>query len=130
VPRKTKFALASIRKLIGKSQRDMGRLLGISTRSVQSYEQGWRAAPVYVMKLAAFFLALKQRKVTPRRKPCWMILKCQPLQRDQCLAHQLDAGDLCWLATGNRSCGREHSSWESKLEACRGCPVMQNCQSG
>lgn len=129
MPRQTKRGLASIRKMLGISQRAMARLLGISTRSIQSYEQGWRAVPVLVQKLADFYLALKQRKVTANKKPCWIILKCQPGKRDQCLAYQLDAGDLCWLVTGNRSRGKEHACWEDKLEACRECPVMKSWRS-
>jgi len=44
----TPFAdLRRVRGLLGKSQSEMAALLGISTRAVQSYEQGWRPSPAY-----------------------------------------------------------------------------------
>ena len=43
---KTEFAF--YRKQLGKTQREMGQLLGTSIKAIHSYEQGWRNVPVHV----------------------------------------------------------------------------------
>ena len=43
---KEKFAKA--RAKLGKTQKEFGKLLNVSTKAVQSYEQGWRPVPLHV----------------------------------------------------------------------------------
>jgi DNA-binding transcriptional regulator YiaG len=45
-----------VRKVLGVSQAQMAALLGISTKAVQSYEQGSRSVPAHVQRLAALLL--------------------------------------------------------------------------
>ena len=68
--------LKRVRKALGKSQSELAALLGISTRAVQSYEQGWRRLPPYVQRLTGLLLFLKRRKDGPNLSPCWEILEC------------------------------------------------------
>lgn len=49
----------SIRENLGKTQKQMSYLLGISLKAVQSFEQGWRSIPAYVERLSLFLLTLK-----------------------------------------------------------------------
>ena len=37
-----------IRRYLGKSQNQIARLLRVSPKAVQSFEQGWRRIPVYI----------------------------------------------------------------------------------
>ena len=117
--------LKRVRKALGKSQSELAALLGISTRAVQSYEQGWRRLPPYVQRLTGLLLFLKRRKDGPNLSPCWEILECDGDVRSRCLAYEYRAGDFCWLVTGNCVAGREQDSWEAKLARCRECPVMK-----
>ena len=38
----------SLRDELDRSQREMAEILGVSTKAVQSYEQGWRQTPPHV----------------------------------------------------------------------------------
>jgi len=117
--------LKRIRKALGKSQSELAALLGISIRAVQSYEQGWRRLPPYVQRLTGLLLFLKRRKDGPNPSPCWEIVECNGDVRSRCLAYEYQAGDFCWLVTGNCVAGQEQDSWEAKLARCRECPVME-----
>ena len=60
----TSREFAGFRKKIGKSQRDMARLLGLSIKAVHSYEQGWRKIPGSVER-QVFFLYSMHRGYPP-----------------------------------------------------------------
>jgi hypothetical protein len=118
--------LRSIRRLIGKSQSQMAQLLSISTRAVQSYEQGWRGAPPSVQKDAMLQLYLHRRQEVGPSRPCWQACACTPEERAQCPAWMLQEGQLCWLTTGNRFRGMTGpSTWTAKFAHCRDCPAMK-----
>jgi transcriptional regulator with XRE-family HTH domain len=116
--------LREVRKALGKSQSKLAALLGASTRAVQSYEQGWRPTPNHVQKMAGLLLALNARRQLGRPSPCWKTRRCPRDVRATCPAYQLQAGELCWLLTGNSCRQVKEPSWEPKLAKCRECPVM------
>lgn len=115
--------LAGIRAQLGKSQSELATLLGISTRAVQSYEQGWRTVPMHVQKNAAMLLFLVWRKGRKGVRPCWQTKKCSKESRACCAARVLNAGDLCWLVSGTRCGGAKDLSWSAKAARCQACPV-------
>lgn len=39
---------STLRAKLGKTQKALAELLGVSLKAVQSYEQGWRAIPMHV----------------------------------------------------------------------------------
>ncbi|MDH4317770.1 MAG: helix-turn-helix domain-containing protein, partial [Desulfobulbaceae bacterium] len=39
---------SNARAKLGKTQKELAELLGISLKAVQSYEQGWRSVPLHV----------------------------------------------------------------------------------
>lgn len=47
---------ARLRASLGKSQRELAGLLGLSLKAVESYEQGWRNVPSHVERLLYFLL--------------------------------------------------------------------------
>ena len=116
--------LRNIRHVLGMSQHDLSTLLGISIRAVQSYEQGWRAVPPYVQKLTGLLLYLERRKGMPRLKPCWKVKKCPSENRRACPVHKYQAGEICWIVSGDLCGGKEEKSWEDKMICCAGCPMM------
>ncbi len=118
--------LRAIRSLMGKSQSQMARLMGISTRAVQSYEQGWRGAPPAVQKHAMLLLYLHRRRSGIPARPCWEVCECGEDVRRDCPAYLLQEGHLCWLATGNRLPGMKgRASWPAKAHQCEKCPAMR-----
>jgi len=118
--------LRSIRKALDKSQSQMAALLGVSTRAIQSYEQGWRTPPGAALKLAGYMLYLQRREgMTDTLAPCWEVNQCDPALRETCFASQIGEGRCCWLITGN-SCGdRTYDCWPEKLARCRACEVIR-----
>ena len=116
----------SVREALGVSQSEMSRLLGITLRALQSYEQEWRKTPPSVQRIAGLILYLRWRVKNPRQAPCWTITGCEPERRDACPAYRYRAGDLCWLLTGTRCRGKKAGTWEEKLDGCRRCPVMKS----
>jgi DNA-binding XRE family transcriptional regulator len=123
MPRATLGDLKKIREFLGKSQSELGLLLGVSTRAIQSYEQGWRTAPPHVLRSVAMLLFLNWRKSQTWMAPCWDVRKCGPEKKECCAAWQLRAGDVCWLVNGTQ-CGDPHGrDWETKMDHCMKCPV-------
>ncbi len=117
--------LCSIRHELGKSQSEMAQMLGVSTRAVQSYEQGWREPPPGVRRLALFLLYLSRRQDDRRPVPCWEVAGCAAEARGRCPAHELCDGEHCWLVTGNLYRSAELPSWRAKAACCAQCPVMR-----
>lgn len=116
--------IRSIRRALGNSQSELADLLGVSVRTVQSYEQGRRRTPPHVQELAGLLLYFQRRKEHRSLRPCWKIRNCPAGTRAQCRAYQFRAADLCWLASGNRCGGQKLKSRRAKLGKCKKCPVM------
>ncbi len=106
----------------------MAVLLGVSTRAIQSYEQGWRSPPSAVLRLAAYLLYLHRRQNLPENPPpCWEVRGCDPDLRQDCVAFQTKEGQCCWMIAGN-PCGKGNGNkdtWRAKLEHCAACEVMK-----
>ena len=113
------------RKAVHKSQAEFAALLGVSTRAVQSYEQGWRPTPIQVQRTAGLLVYLNWQKDHPKQKPCWSICRCTPSSREACIVHQMNAGNLCWMfadaAPTTNGC-----TPEQKSAACAICPVTRD----
>lgn len=110
------------RKQLGKTQKALAELLGVSLKAVQSYEQGWRTVPLHVERLI-YFLLVNQRKDDPvKRKDCWKVKKCDCKKR--CSAWEFQAGHLCWFLSGTQCECTVGKSWKDKMEICRECEVL------
>lgn len=111
--------LKGIRRVLGWNQEEMARLLGISCRALQSYEQGWRPLPLRVQQALALLVYLHYRRNNRKPAPCWRVRRCPAAERRRCPVHQLRAGDVCWMIAGGR-CETNKS-----MTTCRACPVMR-----
>ncbi len=114
-----------IRKRLGKTQKEMSRLLGVSLKGVKSFEQGWRKVPVHVERQMLFLLS---RKEPPGQigKNCWQIKKCSKKQKENCPAWEFQAGHLCWFISGTLCSGKVHQDWHEKMKLCRKCEVFKS----
>jgi hypothetical protein len=88
-------------------------------KTVQSFELGWRNIPVHVDRQILLILALKSR-AAKKGKPCWLTRQCPAEDRENCPAHQFDAGNLCWFINGTYCKGTAQVSWPKKMKICRG----------
>jgi DNA-binding XRE family transcriptional regulator len=116
--------LRTVRGVLGLSQAKFARLLGVSARAIQSYEQGWRNMPrplvAHVMTVLAIYCD------HPAQSPsCWSLTGCPEEARSRCTAFTLGRGHFCWLLTGT-TCGKsEKTACASGSQPCIGCVVIK-----
>jgi hypothetical protein len=108
---------------LGKSQAQMAKLLGVSAKAVQSFEQGWRKVPAHVERQLLFLRYLGRQSQT-MVEPCWVRKGCEPKIRYSCIAWELQAGELCWFVSGTMCEGKAQDTWAMKMELCRQCEVF------
>jgi len=120
---------SGIRHLLGKTQSQLARLLGTSSKAIQSFEQGWRNVPSHAERQLLLLLALKGSS-GKRTKPCWVIRKCPAKTRQDCPAWEFRAGHLCWFINGTVCQGVAQESWKEKMELCRQCRVFRSMLPG
>lgn len=119
----TRVDFLAIRKNLNKTQKELSVLLGVSERSVQSFEQGWRSVPPHVERHLYFLLSRKKNNGSCR-KPCWVIKKCPSGRRKNCPAYEFNAGTLCWFISGTLCDNPDSKKRNEKLKLCRECPVL------
>jgi Helix-turn-helix len=116
---------SQVRRQLGKTQAQMARLLGVSAKAVQSFEQGWRNIPAHVERHLLFLLCLKRLSLEGG-VPCWDQRGCTPDMRRHCMAWETGAGHLCWFVNGTVCQGSVQDSWEEKMQLCRQCEVFRS----
>jgi len=113
-----------IRHYLSKTQNELARLLCISIKAIQSYEEGWRNIPAGAERQLLLLLALK-RASDETVRPCWEIKECPGEWRGKCSAWEYQAGHLCWFINGTFCRGECQDNWERKIEICRECAVFR-----
>jgi DNA-binding XRE family transcriptional regulator len=113
---------SKIRHMFGKTQEQLAQILCISTKTVQSFEQGWRNIPIHVEREVLLLYSLKTRLNVAKRS-CWNIKKCPQEWKDNCIIWELQAGHLCWYLSGTFCEGKLHRGWDDKMKLCRNCEV-------
>lgn len=91
---------AQLRASLGKSQRELAELLGLSLKAVESYEQGWRNVPSHVERLLYFLLFKLNEDDFEAEDPCWTSKNCPDDRRAKCVAYVAKEGRFCWFFTG------------------------------
>jgi len=115
---------AKIRHYLKRSQAQLARLLGVSLRAVQSFEQGWREVSTLVERQMLFLLYMKMSP-TMEIRPCWQINKCDKKMKGKCPAWEFQAGHICWFINGTVCGGKVQESWNKKMQLCRQCKVFK-----
>lgn len=115
---------SAIRHQLGKSQSQLAKLLCVSPKTIQSFEQGWRNVPPGAERQLLLLLWLK---INPEKqvKPCWEIRDCPEKRRVNCPAWEFKAGHLCWFINGTSCNGKSQDNWKKKMVLCRKCEVLQ-----
>ena len=113
-----------VRRSLGKTQGELARLLCVSPRAIQSFEQGWRNIPASAERQLLFLLYLKGS--SGDRGDCWEILDCPAEWRENCAAWEYGGGSVCWFVNGTFCQGKFQGMWGKKIELCRRCAVFQS----
>ena len=108
---------------LGKTQEQLAELLGVSLRTVHSYEQGWRNIPEHTEKLI-YFLLIKQKARREKITPCWEIKNCQI--KDNCPAWEFDSGHLCWYLCGTLCDCSKDICRIPKMLTCKSCDIFKS----
>lgn len=106
----------------------MASALGISTKAVQSYEQGWRPVPVRVMIQLLTLLSLYKNQ-NKDSMPCWEIRNCRTSMRKDCPSFTVGRGQFCWFI-GTRECKPPGGVSDEDAMPCMSCPVVQRLLKG
>jgi hypothetical protein len=118
-----KKEFSRIRRQLGKTQKQLAQLLGVSSKAIESFEQGWREIPVHTERQVLFLVAMKSSQ-NKKVSPCWVVKGCPEKTRDKCPAWEFQAGHLCWFINGTICQGKVQESWGEKMKICRQCPVF------
>lgn len=117
--------LKAIRTELDLSQSEFAILLGVSTRTVQSCEQGWRHPGQAVEKAALLLLLARRYGSDLENHHCWDSIDCSKEERANCLVHHSHQGHVCWLLSGNVCQGRNMKTWQDKKEHCFECSFFR-----
>jgi len=118
-----KKEFAQARKNLGKTQKVLASLLGVSLKTIHSYEQGWRSIPSHIER-QLFFLLANQRSREKMIIPCWEVKQCN--LKEECPAWEFQSGHLCWFLCGTLcDCG-EYGTCKEKIEICRSCEILKS----
>jgi DNA-binding transcriptional regulator YiaG len=118
-------AFTRIRQCLGKTQRELAMLLGVSLKGVQSFEQGWRKIPAHVERQMLLLVTLREPHQKTRR-PCWKVKRCTTEMKENCPAWEFQAKHFCWMINGLICEGKAQTSWNKKMEICRECPTFHS----
>lgn len=119
-----KEEFVKIRKKIGKTQKETAMLLGISHKTVESYEQGFRNIPVNVERIIYYLLFKLNMDKLDNRQLCWHVKDCPADIRKNCIAWVAQEGFFCWFLTG-KTCIRERLLSGGTSENCFSCSFFR-----
>lgn len=116
---------AAIRKKINKTQKEMAVLLGISKKTVESYEQGLRNIPDNVRRLLYFLLFKLNMEKLDNTTLCWDERDCPPQVRENCVAWLAKEGFFCWFITG-KVCEAQRLLGDKAVASCFQCDFFRD----
>jgi DNA-binding XRE family transcriptional regulator len=113
--------LKTVRAWLGLTQTELAHLLGVSVRTVQACEQGWRNPSPSVERSCLLLLMVHANGPDINDHTCWETMGCEPEEREDCLVYRTEQGHLCWLLSGQICKGVHLGTWEDKKSHCGGC---------
>lgn len=113
-----------IRKRLGKTQKEISLLLGISHKTVESYEQGFRNIPVNMERILYYLFFKLNMDKFEKEIFCWHVKDCPIDIREHCIAWMADEGFFCWFLTG-KTCIQEKLLSGGASENCFSCSFFR-----
>ncbi len=120
-----KHEFGEIRNHLGKTQKQLAQVLGVSLKAIKSFEQGWRKIPAYIERQVLFLLAA-DGVLNKNNKACWAIKKCPKFTRKNFPVWELKVGQICWFINGTICEGEAKKDWAEKMKICRKCKVFKS----
>jgi len=122
-----KEEFSGIRKDLVKSQVQLSKILCVSEKAIQSFEQGWRKIPSYIEREMILLKALANTSGAEREpEPCWEVVDCPEEWRRKCIVGELKIKHFCWFINGTFCHGEYKNNWEEKIRICRECKVFKS----
>lgn len=121
-------SVKQIRLTLDRTQEELARALGVSTKAIQSYEQGWREVPVRLMMQLLILLALYRRQ-SMQEVPCWKIKRCKADLRKRCMGYTVGRGQFCWFV-GVEECVPDGADPRADIIPCMQCEVIKRLLRG
>jgi hypothetical protein len=118
-----KVEFRNFRKKIGKTQKQLSGLLGMSLKTIHSYEQGWRTIPSHIER-KLYFLHVHKRGRKMNTTPCWEQKECSC--KEQCPAWEFQSGNLCWYLCDTLCECSMNTAGKSKLDICKSCDILSS----
>ena len=122
----TKEEFTLTRKKLDKTQKELAALLGVSIKTVHSYEQGLRVIPTHIERLLYFYI-LKSKTDGSEITPCWESTDCG--RKEQCPAWEYHGGYMCWFFNGTQTLCKELkevNDEKERIAICKSCKVLSN----
>jgi DNA-binding XRE family transcriptional regulator len=126
----TLLSLKAARRAMSLSQTQLATLLGVSPRTVQSCEQGWRKPSPALEKSLLLLRIGHERGADLGNHKCWETKNCSEGERASCLTFRTRQGHLCWLTSGNVCNGKRVRTWEEKKQVCSQCAFFHRLLGG
>jgi DNA-binding XRE family transcriptional regulator len=120
----------TVRRELGLTQAELATLLGVSKRTIQSCEQGWRKPSAMLERMALLLLIALRQGDSFGAQACWAERACAAEKRADCIAYRTRQGHICWLLTGTKCGERTVSTWADKKTACCSCGFFQHLLEG
>lgn len=117
--------LKAVREELGLTQRELAAYLGVSPRTIQSCEQGWRNLGSALERTLLLLLMVSRQGKNLQTLACWDARHCPEKLRARCLAFQTKQGFLCWFLTGNQCGCCSVNDWQEKRVVCESCLFFQ-----
>ncbi len=115
---------ANMRKGLSVTKRQLSHLLGVSPRTIRSYEKGVRSVPTHVER-QLFSLTSMERGKSGYKKSYWQVNGCSPEQRLSCPAWELRVGQLSWFMNASICAVRMDEGRPEMMTLCRNCEMLQ-----
>ncbi len=122
--------IKAIREELQFSQSEFADLLGVSPRTIQSCEQGWRKPSTSLERTAILLLMARRNGRSFSNNICWKETDCPPERRESCMTYLSGQEHLCWLMGGTLCKGLRLKNWHDKLSFCLDCDFFNKLLCG
>lgn len=113
-----------IRKKLHKTQKEIAHLLGVSKKTIESYEQGIRNIPANTARILYFLLFKLNMDKLDKDEMCWQVNDCPADTRENCVAWVAREGFFCWFLTG-KTCIRIKALSPNSAHNCYQCQFFK-----
>lgn len=126
----TLLDIRRVRDELSLSQAQLADLVGVSIRTVQSCEQGWRRPGVALEKSLLLLLMAFRNGTEFGAHVCWQTAEREPGVCERCIVRWCSQAHLCWLFSGNMCQGKRLRSWAEKKAVCGECRFLHQLLEG